>query len=379
MMTVMRLALFLPLLLGCLKPEIQRFEQLQATPTPAVVRAVLFYSPNCGHCHYVIEEVLPLLLSHYGDRLQIIGVDVSTSEGFRLFEAAWGFYNAKGSGVPFLAVGDQYLVGSADIPQKFPELIESHLAQGGLDWPAIPELAELVQSAQTQATATPPPTLAAPASVTPQVGSGILQLNQPPAGLSEKFLRDPLGNGLAVFILVGMVVSLGAGMRGFRKHVSEAPAGSPRLAVAVLCVIGVGVAGYLAYVETTQSLAMCGPVGDCNTVQQSEYARLFGILPIGVLGILGYLGVLAAWLVSRYSPDRLALLAALAMFAMSLLGVLFSIYLTFLEPFVIGATCAWCLTSAVIMTALFWLSLTPARAALQALQRDPDPPVLSTR
>ena len=32
------------------------------TPSPdAVVRAVLFYSPTCGHCEYVITEVLPPL------------------------------------------------------------------------------------------------------------------------------------------------------------------------------------------------------------------------------------------------------------------------------------------------------------------------------
>ena len=36
-------------------------------------------------------------------------------------------------------------------------------------------------------------------------------------------------------------------------------------------------------------------------------------------------------------------------------GVLFSVCLTFLEPFVIGATCAWCLSSAVIMTLLLLL------------------------
>ncbi len=34
---------------------------------------------------------------------------------------------------------------------------------------------------------------------------------------------------------------------------------------------------------------------------------------------------------------------------MALFGLAFSTYLTFLEPFVIGATCAWCLTSAVCM------------------------------
>ena len=40
-------------------------------------------------------------------------------------------------------------------------------------------------------------------------------------------------------------------------------------------------------------------------------------------------------------------------------GLAFSIYLTFLEPFVIGASCAWCLTSAVIMTVLLWLTAVP--------------------
>lgn len=36
-----------------------------------------------------------------------------------------------------------------------------------------------------------------------------------------------------------------------------------------------------------------------------------------------------------------------------------TIHLTFLEPFVIGATCAWCLTSAVVMTLLLWTTTAP--------------------
>ena len=66
--------------------------------------------------------------------------------------------------------------------------------------------------------------------------------------------------------------------------------------IPILCLIGFGVAGYLAYVETTQVEAVCGPVGDCNTVQQSEYARLFGILPIGVLGLFGYVAIFISWM-----------------------------------------------------------------------------------
>jgi len=60
----------------------------------------------------------------------------------------------------------------------------------------------------------------------------------------------------------------------------------------------------------------------------------------------------------------------LARFGLAAGGTLFSIYLTFLEPFVIGATCAWCLTSAIIMTALLWLTAGPA---------DPPPLAAQTR
>ena len=44
-------------------------------------------------------------------------------------------------------------------------------------------------------------------------------------------------------------------------------------------------------------------------------------------------------------------------------GTLFSIYLTLLEPFVIGAACPWCLASAILMTLLLWLALRTGRLA----------------
>jgi uncharacterized membrane protein len=136
----------------------------------------------------------------------------------------------------------------------------------------------------------------------------------------------------------------------------------------VLCIVGFAVAAYLAYVETAQVKAFCGPVGDCNAVQQSEFARLFGVLPIGVLGLAGYGMILLAWGAGQFARKPLAAYASLAMAGMTSFGLLFSIYLTILEPFVIGATCAWCLTSAILTTALFWLSLAPARSALAYLQ-----------
>jgi uncharacterized membrane protein len=76
-----------------------------------------------------------------------------------------------------------------------------------------------------------------------------------------------------------------------------------------------------------------------------------------------------AWFTSRFGNGKLAGGASLALLGMSLIGTLFSIYLTFLEPFIIGATCAWCLTSGIIMTALLWLSVSSGKSLLPSIVR----------
>ena len=164
-----------------------------------------------------------------------------------------------------------------------------------------------------------------------------------------------------------MLISVIWGVSYFR-HSAQTGFVTPAWVIPVLCAIGIGVAGYLTYVELAQVSAVCGPVGDCNSVQQSEYARLFGILPVGILGLAGYLVVLIAWLINRLAKGRLADLAALSLLAMTAMGTLFSIYLTFLEPFIIGATCAWCLTSSVLMTVLMLISVRPGKLAVRSLR-----------
>lgn len=168
--------------------------------------------------------------------------------------------------------------------------------------------------------------------------------------------------------MLGMVGAAGYSAIAFaRGPSSQAKPQKPigySLLIPALALIGLGVAGYLAYVETQAVEAMCGLIGDCNAVQSSPYATLFGVLPVGVLGAVGYVAILAAWSWERTGSGRLARYSPLAVFGMSFVGVLFSIYLTYLEPFVIKAVCAWCLTSAVIITLIMLLSLNPARAAL---------------
>ena len=96
---------------------------------------------------------------------------------------------------------------------------------------------------------------------------------------------------------------------------------------------------------------------------------LLGI-PIGVLGVFGYLAILGVWLWSRSSTHAFAQQMQLLLFGMALVGVLFSLYLTYLEPFVIGAVCIWCLTSAVLMTLLLLLTVKPTLYAMNRMEEE---------
>jgi uncharacterized membrane protein len=331
----------------------------------------------------VINETILPMMEQYGDQLQIIGIDVSQQQGEIFFMSAMKKFSLESAGVPFLVIDDTYMVGSLDIPEKFPGMVEAYLAQGGLDWPDIPELNEAIARSEEAATATAAaanptatvPTQSAALQTTPVADSDSPAASPPlanPGSLpsdahnttwKENFSRDPAGNTLSVIVLAGMLASIVWAVYLFRRTDGITMKGNWAWIIPALCVIGFGVAGYLAYVETTQVEAVCGPVGDCNTVQQSEFARLFGILPIGVLGLFGYVAIFIFWMVARYANGRFADLAVLSIFTMTAFGTLFSIYLTFLEPFVIGATCAWCLTSAVLMTILMLLSVQPAKLA----------------
>ncbi len=352
-----------------------------AQSTDPVVRAVLFYSPTCPHCAMVIQEDLPPLFAKYNTQLEIIGIDVSNPQGAMLYQAAIKDFQIPDDrlGVPALFIDKTVLVGSLEIPEQFPGLIDYYLSQGGVDWPNITGLAEAMaaptqpadptadSSAPLSGTEGPASPLETPASnpgnPVPTAAPGLVLPEEHEASWQEKFARDPAGNTLSVIVLFGMLVALLWVFLYFARRERISTRVDASWLIPALCLVGLVVAGYLAYVEAANVSAVCGPVGDCNTVQQSAYARLFGILPIGGLGLAGYVMILIAWLGIRFGRNGVENMAALALLGMTFAGTLFSVYLTFLEPFVIGATCAWCLTSAVLMTVLMLLSLEPGKKA----------------
>jgi uncharacterized membrane protein len=311
-----------------------------------VVRAVLFYSPSCPHCHIVMDEVLPPLEDEYGSSLVVAEIDASEPEGTALYRAAMETYDPEMVGVPMMIIGDQVLIGSAQIPQQLPDLIDAHLAAGGLEWPNIPGIEQAVADMEPQ-----------------------LPVAGPELTLRERFTRDLAGNTLSVVVLIGLVVAWGAVLTPRRWQVKLANRVGPAAMLVVLAV-GLIASVYLAYVETTGSEAVCGPIGDCNTVQQSEYATLFGFLPVAVLGLLGYLAILFVYVYGTWVRGAGDQYAPALVFLMAFFGLSFSIFLTFLEPFVIGATCAWCLTSAISMGLIALFSAGPGWPSLQLLLRD---------
>ncbi len=319
-----------------------------------VARAVLFFSPSCSHCHKVMTEDLPPLQAQYDDQLRILQVDVTQQEGQTLYRNAIQAFNipAEKQGVPTLIMGSEVLVGSVEIPAKLPQLIEAALQSGGIDWPAIDGIQSQIQDQFpiTQETSSPQ------GSITDS--------------MLAAFMRDPVGNSFAVATLLIMLVSVLVIGNHYLNAEDHLQSRWPSWVVPLLAVFGIGVAIYLTFIETTSRQAICGPIGDCNSVQKSAYSHLFGFLPVGVLGLIGYVAILIAWLAQNYAPERIHNFAAIAIWAMSWFGILFSIYLTFLEAFVIGATCVWCVSSALIMTLLLWSSTGPALQALSIPEDD---------
>ncbi len=320
-----------------------------------VVHAVMFWMQGCPHCEDVIQNVLPPLQEKYGEQFDLFLIEVKgTPDVDLLYRVAESYGVPKeGTGVPFLIIGDQVLVGSDQVQDQLPVLVEDHLKRGGLGFPTNPLIVDLLPATAVPVFATQ--VLTAPTSQ-PASATAV------EAPIEIESVDDPVKNNgftLAAVVMAFMIIvilyaliSLLIGRLYF-----QAVWIVQRDAIPWLSLIGLGVAAYLTYVETQSVQAFCGPVGDCNAVQSSSYARVWGILPVGLLGAAGYIAILAAWWVGRQRWGWFSTYAPLALFGMALFGTIFSIYLTYLEIFLIEAVCIWCISSALIIALLLLASL----------------------
>ena len=123
------------------------------------------------------------------------------------------------------------------------------------------------------------------------------------------------------------------------------PEGTLQRVATFLAAFGIGVAAYIAITQADGGAPACLAGGEgCETISRSSHSELAGI-SVAVIGILGYVLLLVAALLRGDG-------ARMGGFALALTGFGFSVYLTYLELFVIDAVCQWCVLSALLLTLL---------------------------
>jgi uncharacterized membrane protein len=130
--------------------------------------------------------------------------------------------------------------------------------------------------------------------------------------------------------------------------------GKLRRASILLAVLGLLDSIYLVWVKYTGTYALCGPIGNCESVNSSQYSEIFGI-PISLLGAGAY-AIMIVLLLLENRGQIWAEFSSMIVFGMSLIGVLYSIYLTYIEVAVLKAICPYCVISAIILVILLLLS-----------------------
>jgi uncharacterized membrane protein len=124
-----------------------------------------------------------------------------------------------------------------------------------------------------------------------------------------------------------------------------------RITMIVLTALGLAVASYLTYIHYAGIKPICGTNGGgCEIVQTSEYSKLAGV-PVALIGLLGYIAIMASLLVPESETTRFATVA------FTVIGFGFSAYLTYRELYSIHHICEYCVSSAIIVTILMFLSV----------------------
>ena len=127
----------------------------------------------------------------------------------------------------------------------------------------------------------------------------------------------------------------------------------PGLILAVLDIIGLAIASYLAIVEVGGGVPVCGPLKGCETVALSEYSRIGGV-PVAVYGV-GLSLILLTLAIAWWRTNLYGLL--LAHYGLSLAGVIFEIYFMYIQLVVIRAVCVWCTTYGLSLILRFVVAL----------------------
>ena len=130
--------------------------------------------------------------------------------------------------------------------------------------------------------------------------------------------------------------------------------------VAALALAGIFISLYLTLYKLGIIGELSCSIGSCETVNTSKWSRFLG-LPVAAWGLLFYLDVFAIAVVGTFPRFEDERVLSLILVAEAAVGVLFSAWLTYLELGVIHAICVWCVTSAVVVTLILFVSIADLR------------------
>ena len=122
--------------------------------------------------------------------------------------------------------------------------------------------------------------------------------------------------------------------------------------IIVFAFIGFADATYLTVKHYQNVIPPC-TIGGCESVLSSVYAEVFGI-PVALFGAVYYLIILLLTFISIDAKREIFLRIALLL---SVIGLLSSIWFSFLQIFIIKAFCLYCALSAVTSVSIFIISL----------------------
>ncbi|PIT92339.1 MAG: hypothetical protein COU08_02925 [Candidatus Harrisonbacteria bacterium CG10_big_fil_rev_8_21_14_0_10_42_17] len=131
---------------------------------------------------------------------------------------------------------------------------------------------------------------------------------------------------------------------------------SIRIFISILAVIGLGIMVYLTYLHFSHTESFCNlsETVSCDTVTTSIYSEFFGI-PLSILGI-GYFIFALLFLAFHRRKTTFQ-----ALFLITLFAFIPSLYLSFLELFVIKALCILCESSKIVMLLILVTTYTVSR------------------
>ena len=138
------------------------------------------------------------------------------------------------------------------------------------------------------------------------------------------------------------------------EEVEQAEAGIEKLplAAAVLAMVGIADSVYLTVSHYTKTPVPCSIVEGCETVLTSSYAEIAGI-PLAAFGAAAYFVAFALAILAAYGNRAAWMLFGVQATLMAAV----SAYLLYLQGFVIGAFCQFCLVSAATSIGLFLVFL----------------------